>query len=480
MRNVIARYNEAILPEHRGNPLIEALPPLLDDTEILMALSNFPPLDENIRWTESAAIRRQYVDRIKHFRCPQTNYIECYRYITRIIRDGYAPRNPLKSSTQQYLHYYGDERPDIEPVDGYFHPCADTLTIVGISGSGKTTMLEQVLGHFPQVIQHTQYKGVYPGVSDQVIWVKVNCPYNASVRELCESILIMLDNILGLEPTKPASRNGGLARQIAQRNKAAFLGVLVIDEMQRLKFSRTGGESTLIDFLHEIVDSLGVSLVFCGNHPFEETLSKKLRIARRAESGGFMNISLPDFNTTDWQSFINYLWPLQWTNVETPLTPELNETLFLLSKGNMAIAQMIYRRAQMMVIGSGNEVINKAVLRSAVPRLSASSDEFIGTQINFALPPSRSVSVRARNDERSTTVNGNRNKQKTSSMVVFGDLSRPQHSELADMSMKVLNAFEDNMSRIENSSVFRTLANENKSFAHLSAYGLLCTEPVFE
>lgn len=480
MTKVIARYNEAILPEHRGNPLIEALPPLMDDTEILISMSNFPPLDEFIRWNESASVREHYVDRIKHFRCPQTNYIECYKYLTRIIRDGYAPRNPLKSSTQQYLHYYGDERPDIEPADGYFHPNADTLTIVGISGSGKTTMLEQVLGHFPQVIQHTQYNGVYPGVSDQVIWVKVNCPYNASVRELCESILLILDNVLGLEPTKPASRNGGLARQIAQRIKAAFLGVLVIDEMQRLKFSRTGGESTLIDFLHEIVDSLGVSLVFCGNHPFEETLSKKLRVARRAESGGFMNISPPGYNTTDWQSFINYLWPLQWTNVETPLTQELNETLFLLSKGNMAVAQMIYRKAQMIVIGSGNEVINKAVLRSALPRLLASSEEFISTQITVPPPPFRPVPANARNDERSSAVNSNRNRQKASSVVVVGDLSRPQHTELADRTMKVLNTFEESMSRVKYSSVFRTLANGNKSFAHLSAYGLLCTEPVFE
>lgn len=480
MRKVFARYTEAILPEHRGNPLIEALPPLLDDTEILMAMSNFPPLDDFIRWNESASVREHYVDRIKHFRCPQTNYIECYKYLTRIIRDGYAPRNPLKRSTQQYLHYYGDECPDIETVDGYFHPNADTLTIVGISGSGKTTMLEQVLGHFPQVIQHTQYNGVYPGVSDQVIWVKVNCPYNASVRELCESILLILDNVMGLEPTKPASRNGGLARQIAQRIKAAFLGVLVIDEMQRLKFSRTGGESTLIDFLHEIVDSLGVSLVFCGNHPFEETLSKKLRIARRAESGGFMNISPPGFNTTDWQSFIHYLWPLQWTNVETPLTQELNETLFLLSKGNMSVAQMIYRRAQMMVIGSGNEVINKAVLRSAVPRLSASSEEFTGTQITVTPPPSKSVPASVRNDKNVAVVTGKVNKKMASSIIVFGDLSRPQHSELAEKTMKVMNAFEENMSQVKYTSVFRTLANENKSLAHLSAYGLLCIAPVFD
>lgn len=480
MRKVIARYNKAILPEHRGNPLIEALPPLLEDNEILMALSNSPPLDENIRWNESPSVRGHYVDRIKYYRCPQTNYIECYKYLTRIIRDGYAPRNPLKSSTQQYLHYYGDERPEIEPLDGYFHPNADTLTIVGISGSGKTTMIEQILGHFPQVINHTLYNGIYPGVGDQVIWVKVNCPYNASVRDLCESILLNLDNVLGLEPSTPPTRNGALSRLIAQRIKAAFLGVLVIDEMQRLKFSRTGGESTLIDFLHEIVNSLGVSLVFCGNHPFEETLTKKLRIARRAESGGFMYITPPDFNTTDWQSFINYLWPLQWTNVVTPLTQELNEALYLLSKGNIAVAQMIYRRAQMMVIGSGNEIINKAVLHSAIPRLSASSDEFISTQLNVTTLSSRPVSLHVRHEENSPKMTFNKNRQGASSHIVVGDLSRPQHIELAERTMKILNGFEEKMASVECSSVFRTLANENKSFTHLSAYGLLCTEPAFE
>ena len=45
MKKVFARYTEAILPEHRGNPLIEALPPFLEESEILLALSNFPSLD---------------------------------------------------------------------------------------------------------------------------------------------------------------------------------------------------------------------------------------------------------------------------------------------------------------------------------------------------------------------------------------------------------------------------------------------------
>lgn len=485
MKSVIAHYSEAVLPEQRGNPLIEALPVLLSDHDVLLALSHFPELDEHIRWDAPAVVREQYVDRIKQFRCPQENYIECYKYISRALRDGYSSRNPLKSSTVQYLHYYTNERPDIEPVDGYFQSCADTVTIVGVSGSGKTTMLEQVLGYFPQVIEHVNYKGAFPGFNKQVVWLKVNCPYNASVRDLCEAILGALDKVLDSGVTIPANRNGSLARQIEQKIKSSFLGVLVIDEMQRLKFSRTGGENTLIDFLHEIVDSLGVPLVFCGNHPFDETLTRKLRIARRAESGGYMKISSPEYNSSDWQTFINYLWPLQWTNVESPLTSELNEKLFILSKGNIGLAQAIYKRAQMNVIGSGNETINCAVLTSSTPPLSSNSEEFInelipGTQGRKKLLISDTPKVGEHQYpfEQKMSVSGGRTVEKTP--VIPGDFNRPQHAEFSKVIAGVMNNLDHHLVQIEHLGVIRALAQESSTYSQLKRYGLLCTDPLNE
>lgn len=485
MKSVIAHYSEAVLPEQRGNPLIEALPVQLSDHDVLLALSHFPELDEHIRWNAPAVVREQYVDRIKQFRCPQGNYIECYKYISRALRDGYFSRNPLKSSTVQYLHYYKDERPDIEPVDGYFQSCADTVTIVGLSGSGKTTMLEQVLSYFPQVIEHVNYKGAFPGFHKQVVWIKVNCPYNASVRDLCEAILGALDNVLNTGITIPASRNGSLARQIAQKIKSSFLGVLVIDEMQRLKFSRTGGENTLIDFLHEIVDSLGVPLVFCGNHPFDETLTKKLRIARRAESGGYMRISSPEYNSSDWQTFVNYLWPLQWTNIESPLTSELNEKLFILSKGNIGLAQAIYKRAQMKVIGSGNEMINCAVLASSTPPLSSHSEEFINEPIPGTQGRRKLATViipkaveHQHPLEQKVSAPGRDTVDKIS--VIPGDLNRPQHTEFLKVITSVINNLDHYLVQVEHPGVIRSLAQESSTYSQLKRYGLLCTDPLNE
>lgn len=82
---------------------------------------------------------------------------------------------------------------------------------------------------------------------------------------------------------------------------------------------------------------------FCGNHPLTRRWQRKWELPKWAESGGYMKIKNVRYDSQDWQSFIHYLWPLQWTNVETPLNDELNEKLFILSKGNIGLAQMIYR-----------------------------------------------------------------------------------------------------------------------------------------
>ena len=120
------------------------------------------------------------------------------------------------------------------------NPVAETITIVGMSGSGKTTMIEQVMDHFPQIIEHSSYKGVFPGFSKQIVWVKINCPYNSSVRDLCEEILQKLDDAIGIERTTPEIRNGALARQIAQRIKSSFWVSLLLMKCRGLNFQEPG------------------------------------------------------------------------------------------------------------------------------------------------------------------------------------------------------------------------------------------------
>ncbi|EPL6589783.1 TPA: ATP-binding protein [Proteus mirabilis] len=185
----------------------------------------------------------------------------------------------------QYLQYPVDARPNVEPVTGYFVPKGKGITLIGDSGVGKTCMLEQVLSYFPYVIEHGNYNGKPLDFKYQVVWVKVDCPRNSSVRELCEEILFSLDSAMRNERTTPGSTIPKLLTQIEQKIKSSHLGILMIDEMQNLQFKRTGGENNLLKFLHHIVNKLGVPLFFCANPPFDDSFALTLKNARRAESG---------------------------------------------------------------------------------------------------------------------------------------------------------------------------------------------------
>jgi len=53
--------------------------------------------------------------------------------------------------------------------------CVDR--VVGVSGSGKSYMIDRILETYPQVIHHKEYDGKKLNLN-QLVWLKVNCPEN--------------------------------------------------------------------------------------------------------------------------------------------------------------------------------------------------------------------------------------------------------------------------------------------------------------
>ncbi|AWR40975.1 ATP-binding protein (plasmid) [Escherichia coli] len=484
---VNAKYHQADLPEYRGNPLIEALPPLMSREDVMLALSNFPEINANEREL-STEVREQYVDRIDAFRCPQGTFFDCYKAIVRLLRTGYTTRNPLDIHTVRFLHYSVEGSLGEALGDGFHRPRAGTFSITGISGVGKSTMLEQVLGHFPQIIDHNVYQGHDLTPLRQVVWLKINCPPNSKARDLTEILLTAIDDALGLERTIPPSRTGTLLRLIAQKIKSAFIGVLVIDEMQRL--TRTNGDEQLINFLHDIVDTLGVPLVFCGNPEFEDKMRQRLRFARRAETAGFIRLNPLAYQTTDWQSFIQYLWRYQWTNVYTPLNDELNIKMHKLSKGNLAIAQRLFVTAQLKVIGTGNEVITPALLGLSESVLTSRADEFIqadaliyGEELPELSESEETVLPQKNNGKsflKSREIRQKPVRRVHKSFTVTADLNRPQHEEFAEELNNYTAQTEAILAKRCEPVLFRALWQNKCRYSALEHYDRLCNDPSTE
>ncbi|MCT7943635.1 ATP-binding protein [Shewanella holmiensis] len=463
-----AIYHDAILPEHRGNPLIEALPTKSSWETVMEVFSNYPDYAEDIAEHPNPLVRDEYLNRIEELRQPLTDYEACFRAIERAIKKGYSAKNPLSPTTAQYLHYLVDERPEIEPRTGFFQPKGEGLTLIGESGVGKTSMLEQVLSYFPSVIEHDSYKGRSLVLRKQVVWIKVDCPSNSSVRDLCEEILSSLDLSLDREKTKPAGTIGALVRQLEQCIKSSFLGMLVIDEMQNLQFKRTGGENNLLRFLHRLVNKLGVPLFFVANPPFDQTLVKELKAARRAESGYHHTMSVLAKESDSWKAFIAQLWNYQWTNVYTELTDELNHSLHLLSVGNIDMASRTYREAQRLVIGNADERITVSTLEAGnaiACGLSRQTNEVKELISAIVLPTGK--------QRRSMKVDP----QKVLTVDKTGDITKPQHPEFSSKLIELLGAV-DLLDRIKDPDIFQQATGLEDPIAFLRQQKLMLDEPL--
>jgi len=465
MKRVKAKYHSAVLPEHKGNPFIEALPEKIADKDLLELFSNYPAWDESHR-LQPANVRIEYTTRIKALRQPLSIYLDCFLAIESAIKQGYSSKNPFSATTAQYLHYPVDDKPSIAPHSGFFQPKGDGLTLIGESGVGKTSMLEQVLHCFPQVIEHKSYKRKAMQYSLQVVWVKVDCPHNSSVRDLCEEIISTLDSVSNHKVTTPQKTIGKLIRQIEQKIKSSFLGILVIDEMQRLTFKRTGGENNLLSFLHSLVNKLGVPIFFCGNPPFDTTLSKQFKAARRAESGGYFVMNSLERNDPLWENFLRELWDMQWTNQETRLTEELNQRMFDLSLGNLDLAHRIYKKAQCLIIGTGNEEITTGVLEEGCRlacALTANNPEFMHRKLELELMPRRSRVV---SDEKIIK-------------PVARDINRAQHPEFEDK-LNTLK-YAENLTKIKyKPHMFQESKHEDDPDDYLRKERMLCEDPLFQ
>ncbi|ENM6584228.1 ATP-binding protein [Vibrio alginolyticus] len=468
MRVEPAIYKDVILPEHQGNPLIEALPTKKAWERVMENFCNYPDYSEEIADHPDPLVRDEYLNRIEEIRQPLTDYYECFRAVERSIKKGYSAKNPLSPTTTQYLHYLVDERPDVKPRTGFFQPKGDGLTLIGESGVGKTSMIEQVMGYFPNVIVHESYQGQPLEFRKQVVWIKVDCPSNSSVRDLCEEILSTLDLTLDREKTRPAGTIGALIRQLEQCIKSSFLGMLVIDEMQNLKFKRAGGENNLLRFLHRLVNKLGVPLFFVANPPFDQSLIKELKAARRAESGYHHTMSVLARDSVSWNAFIVQLWNYQWTNVHTDLTDELNDALHLLSVGNIDMASRTYREAQRLVIGSDDERITPATLSAgnAVACGLSRQTEEVGI-LKAALPKGKQ-----RNSQ---------HKQVITAKIVdkTGDITKPQHPEFASRLIELVGAV-DLLDRIKDPDLFQQAAGLEDPILYLRSRNVVLDDPLSE
>lgn len=320
-RTVKAKYTRQILPEYSGNPMIEALPPILgSDYAVAEALRNDIRHGEADRQAD-AGTRRHMVQRLRQFWEPQTDAIELERLISTLVRGGYVFRNPANLAewhtrlavARKRLVPTGDGRSTEDLMTEKTTAHSVGMSLVGLSGVGKTTAVRRILSTYPQVIEHGTGRRKIP-VIKQLVWLLVTCPEDGGTPALCRAILAAFDAVMGTAwatyYTERGSSAHAMRTAVTSLAHSHALGLLVIDEIQLLKSSRTGNARMIMGFLLALMNDLDVPVLLVGTREASRVLDPKMQNARRfiGNGGHAMEPLRHEDGETEFADFVGKLW----------------------------------------------------------------------------------------------------------------------------------------------------------------------------
>lgn len=345
--------------EFQGNPLIEALPPILSPEEAYDALCYFPEYDENEQKLPTH-IRYHTIPRVTKFFQPVMQHLDLEQRFSRLLRYGYVSRNPNSSV---YIRSLADGHKQLngQTVKHDIRSTASSFTLMGFSGIGKTTAIERVLSLYPNLIVHK-----HPYNLTQVVWLKLNCPHDGSLKTLCIDFFQKMDQLLSTNYyEKYGSRRNSISSMVIRMGQIARLhcvGALIIDEIQHLLTSKDKNSEKMMNFFVTLVNEIGVPVVMIGTMRAKAVLQQDFRQARRGSGQGDM-VWQQMKKDADWDLLIENMWSYQWNAIKTELTDEINETLYDESQGIVDIAIKLFALAQGRAIETGTEKITPALIR---------------------------------------------------------------------------------------------------------------------
>lgn len=375
-----AEYIEDIvIEEYKNNPLIEGFPKRMDKSELLDGLFRTPYYNSDYRKIDLED-RLELIDQIyDEFMQPLPSHIAIHRAIYSMIRRGYKGRNPLNPSyTRQFA--IGHEKIWKAGLDDKgrnlagISPTSSTFSLVGLSGMGKTKSVENILLQYPQVIIHEEYKGE-PFIRTQLVWLKIECPSSKSLKSLCNNFYLAIDNVLGTKYYDQYSRQkedsfDKLRAQMSHVASLVNLGVLVIDEIQRVNKGTSGGENRMIEFIAELTNTFGVPIIIVGTFKAMYLYKKSLANIRRAIPVTYAEHIIDRMeNNQQWDLFLGSLWNLQYTKNKTELNKQLSDAFYYETQGVLDISVKLYMHVQShAIIKGGDEQITPEMIRDVARR----------------------------------------------------------------------------------------------------------------
>ena len=353
----------AIYEGSSGNPYLDAMPDMLSPEQFAKAVASYPPIPHDLA-EMSPEERRGLLPSLASIYVPMPYQYAIYDTLYRAIATTYRTADVVES-TRAINAYYCSQSTN-------YATQADSGSILGVPGCGKTATVRRCLSTMPQVIEHMEYQG-QPCYCKQVLWLHVECPSDCSVKTLGFSIMAALDRAIG---SKYLQSTQGLrsasASAIAVQTKILLannhVGLLIIDEIQNAVMTarRNKQEKPLLRYLVEITNETMTSIYFIGTTLAEELFVSQEHLKRRTRG-----IRLAPFRPDRaYLDFVCKIWPYQYTAQAAPLTTSICNKLYDCSGGIPAYVIKIFAEAEAQALLAGYNCINEKIIQQAVDLLA--------------------------------------------------------------------------------------------------------------
>ena len=355
----------AIYTEPEDNPYLAALPELMPKDIFLQRLQSLPVVPPNLL-SLSGEERRGLLSGLANLFLPLDYMYTVYDLFYRAIQTTYRTKTVLDSIRQIGVVRHGGQVS--------FGTQAQSGSILGIPGVGKTSTVRRCLDQLPQVIEHREFQR-QPFFKKQILYICVECPSDCSIKTLTYNIIAAVDRAIGSDYFRVISHQSRIsASALTTQLKIICLnhaiGLIVVDEIQNAisTAEKTRRIKPLVTFLLELLNDTCTGIYFVGTLEADEVFCGHDHLKRRTR--GLRLLPLRPAGT--YRRFLETIWQYQFTLHRIALTDQIANKIYDHSGGIPAYIIQIFMEAQAQAIIGSEDVIDAKIVQRAINMLCIS------------------------------------------------------------------------------------------------------------